>query len=375
MIKLFLVKTSVPGSRYPAIAATFAVEGIFDLTIAVPVLLFAFTQGVFPKPPDFSQLDAFDLSYFASHPQFTLFVITGLAVLVLALFAWLSRRVVAFWLNVRQGLTVLFDRRRYLREVWLVQFAGWLLRFTAFWLLLDAFGVGGSVRNVLLVLGVNAVAALVPFTPGGAGVQQALLVKVFAGAATGATVAAYSVGQQIAIASVSLAVGFGALFFVFGFRSFRDVADGGPRASRSGETGRRGADLAAQRRPWRASRTSVTASGKTVAIVARICSACSAVVPCTLIRLIAATVMSTASLIALSAQASDCWLESCSANSAMRFCSSSGSPNMSPKPPMPSMLQSYSCPRSRPARALTWRTRSTAPAQRCCSFTGSRAIA
>ena len=154
--------------------------------------------------------------------------------LVLALFAWLSRRVVAFWLNVRQGLTVLFDRRRYVREVWLVQFAGWLLRCTAFWLLLDAFGVGGSVRNVLLVLGINAVAALVPFTPGGAGVQQALLVKVFAGTATGATVAAYSVGQQIAIAAVSLAVGFGALFFVFGFRSFRDVAAAG-RAHREAE--------------------------------------------------------------------------------------------------------------------------------------------
>ena len=59
-----------------------------------------------------------------------------------------------------------FDRRRYFREVWLVQFAGWLFRFTAFWFLLEAFNVGGSVRNVLLVLGVNAVAALVPFTPG-----------------------------------------------------------------------------------------------------------------------------------------------------------------------------------------------------------------
>ena len=57
--------------------------------------------------------------------------------------------------------------------------------------------------NVLLVLGVNAVAALVPFTPGGAGVQQALLVKVFAGTAAGATVAAYSVGQQIAIAALT----------------------------------------------------------------------------------------------------------------------------------------------------------------------------
>ena len=63
--------------------------------------------------------------------------------------------------------------------------------------------------------------------------------------------------------------------------------------------------LLRQDKPWRASRTSVTASGKTVAITARICWACCSVVPWMLTRLIAATVMSTASLIALSAQASD----------------------------------------------------------------------
>ena len=96
----------------------------------------------------------------------------------------------AFWARVRQGLTILRDRRRYLREVFAVQFGGWLCRFTAFWFLLEAFNIGGSVKNVLLVLGVNAVAAAVPFTPGGAGVQQAFLVKVFAGVAAASTVAA-----------------------------------------------------------------------------------------------------------------------------------------------------------------------------------------
>ena len=40
----------------------------------------------------------------------------------------------------------------------------WLARFAAFWFLLDAFGVGGSVQNVLLVFGVNQVAGAVPFT-------------------------------------------------------------------------------------------------------------------------------------------------------------------------------------------------------------------
>jgi uncharacterized protein (TIRG00374 family) len=237
IMKLYLVKTSVPKSTYPAVASSFAVEAVFDATMAVPVLAFAFTQGVFPKPPDFSQLGAFDLSFFASHLQLTIFLFTGLAMLVLIGFALLSRRVKAFWARVKQGLTILFDRRRYVREVWLVQFVGWLFRFAAFWMLLDAFGVGGSVRNVLLVLGVNAIASLLPFTPGGAGVQQALLVKVFAGAAAGATIAAYSVGQQIAIAAFSLAVGFAALFFVFRFRSFKAVIAAG-REHRAAEAAR-----------------------------------------------------------------------------------------------------------------------------------------
>src|SRR5439155_13280540 len=54
VVRIFLTKTSVPDSSFPAVGAAFFVEFGFDITIAVPVLTFAFTQGVFPKPPDFS---------------------------------------------------------------------------------------------------------------------------------------------------------------------------------------------------------------------------------------------------------------------------------------------------------------------------------
>jgi uncharacterized membrane protein YbhN (UPF0104 family) len=205
------------------VAAAFAVEFGFDLSMGVVVLGFAFTQGVFPKPPDFSDLNAFDLSLFASHPDFALFTLTALGIAVIVLTALLSARVRAFWSRVRQGLTILFDRRRYFREVWLVQLAGWGFRFTAYWFLLEAFNIGGSVKNVLLVLGVNAVAAVVPFTPGGAGVQQALLAKVFATTAAANVVAAYSVGQQVAIAAFSFTIGFLSLVFIFRIRSFKEV--------------------------------------------------------------------------------------------------------------------------------------------------------
>jgi uncharacterized protein (TIRG00374 family) len=227
VIRVFLTKTSVPGSSYPAVAASFAVEIIFDVVMGSLMLTFAFTQGAFPKPPDFSKLKAFDLSFFAQHPKFALFFVTALAVGVLAAFAVLSVRIQAFWRRVRQGFTILRDRRRYLREVFGVQLAGWAFRFTAFWFMLSAFNVGGSVKNVLLVLGVNAVGAAVPFTPQGAGVTQALLAKVFHGAASGATVAAYSVGQQIAIAALTFAIGFAALVFIFRVRSFKEVIERG----------------------------------------------------------------------------------------------------------------------------------------------------
>ncbi len=240
VIKLFLTRQSVPHSSYPAIGAAFAVELGFDVVMGVFILSFAFSQGVFPKPPDFASLNAFDLSFFAGNLRFTLFLLTALALLGLVAFALLSVRVKAFWARVRQGLTILRDRRRYVREVFLVQFAGWGFRFTAYWFMLEAFNVGGSVKNVLLVLGVNAVAAAVPFTPGGAGVQQAFLVKVFAGTAAGATIAAYSVGQQIAIASFSLGLGFVAIFAIFRFRSFKEVIAAG-RAERDAEREREGA--------------------------------------------------------------------------------------------------------------------------------------
>ena len=224
VVRLFLTKTSVPNSSYPAVAASFFVEIIYDAAMGSLILLFAFTQGVFPKPPDFAKLNAFDLSYLAQHPRFALFLITALAIGVLVAFALLSVRVRAFWDRVKQGFTILRDRDLYLRQVFAVQFAGWLFRFAAFWALLEAFNVGGSVKNVLLVLGVNAVSAAVPFTPQGAGVQQALLVKVFGhGAIAGSTVAAYSVGQQIAIGALTFGIGFTALVFIFRVRSFKEV--------------------------------------------------------------------------------------------------------------------------------------------------------
>jgi uncharacterized membrane protein YbhN (UPF0104 family) len=239
VIKLFLTRLSIPRSTYPAIAASFLVEHVFDLSLAVVTLTFAVTQGVLPSLPDFSKLGAFDLSFLAGHPQFTLFLLTALATLTLVAFALLSARVRAFWARVRQGWAILFDRRRYLRQVWRVQLVGTGFRLAAYWSFLNAFHVGGSLRNALLVIAINTIATALPLTPGGAGVQQALLIQVFGASAPAATVAAYSVGQQIAIAALSLSIGFLSIVLIFRFRSFKEVMRAGREAHEADKAARR----------------------------------------------------------------------------------------------------------------------------------------
>src|SRR6201996_993283 len=218
--QLFLTRVSIPPSSYPTVASALWTGVIFDWFMGLLIMCFAFTQGVFPKPPDFSKLPAFDISFFASHMRFTLFFLTVLGVAFVTGFALLSARVRAFWQRIRQGLSILSDRRRYQREMCRWQFASWIARFAAYWALLDAFHIGGSVRNALLVLAVQVIASVFPFTPGGAGVQQALLLQIFA---HNPYVAAFSVGQQIATAALSAGLGFGALVFIFRFRSFKEV--------------------------------------------------------------------------------------------------------------------------------------------------------
>ena len=232
LAQLFLTRVAIADSSYPTVASALWTGVVFDWLIGVLIMCFAFTQGVFPKPPDFSKLPAFDISFFASHMRFTLFFLTALAMLLLVAFALLSARVRAFWQRVRQGLTILRDRRRWRREMATWQAASWVLRFASYWALLDAFHIGGSVQSALLVLGVQVVASVFPFTPGGAGVQQALLLTIFAHAKD---VAAFSVGQQIATAALTTALGFGALVVIFRFRSFREVIERG-REHRRAET-------------------------------------------------------------------------------------------------------------------------------------------
>jgi uncharacterized membrane protein YbhN (UPF0104 family) len=220
--KVFLAKRQIPGSSYPAVTSSFLVQTIFDTTAGLLVFLYALTQGLLPRPPELPRLPAFEISFWADNPQLLIFTVTVLGVGFLVLFAVLARRVDAFWQRVKQGLVILTQPRRYLREVAAWQAAGWFCRFFAFWFFLEAFGIGGTIGNVMLVMSVQAVANIVPFTPGGAGAQQALLVATLQGPSR-AAVLSYSVGTQIAMAAWSVVLGFIAMLLVFRTTDWRTL--------------------------------------------------------------------------------------------------------------------------------------------------------
>ena len=220
--KIFLAKRQIPGSSYPAVTSSFLVQTVFDTTAGILVFVYAITQGLLPKPPRLPHLPAFEISFWADHPR--AFLITTVAVLVaiaIAIYV-LAHRVRRFWERVKQGLAILTEPRRYLRQVAAWQGVGWFCRFAAFWFFLEAFGIGGSVGNVMLVMSVQAISTIVPFTPGGAGAQQALLVATLHGPSRTA-VLSFSVGTQIAMAAWSVVLGFSAMALVFRTTDWRGL--------------------------------------------------------------------------------------------------------------------------------------------------------
>jgi uncharacterized membrane protein YbhN (UPF0104 family) len=220
--KVFLVKRQIPDSSYPAVTSSFLVQTVFDTSVGILVLFYAISQGLLPPLPQIPKLPAFELSFWADHPK-TLAITVGVLIALIVVGVWLlAQRVRRFWARVRQGLVILTRPGDYMRQVFAWQGVGWLCRFAAFWFFLEAFGLKGTVGNVMLVMSVQAIANIIPFTPGGAGAQQALLVATLHGPSR-AAVLSFSVGTQIAMAAWSVALGFAAILLVFRTTDWRGL--------------------------------------------------------------------------------------------------------------------------------------------------------
>ena len=232
VLKLYLIKHRIEGAVYPTLAATLAVDTLFDLLVSAGLFVWALRLGVLPGLDVLPRLRAIDWSWADRHPSLALAVAAVVAVIGATAALWLRRRLWAFGRQLREGGAILRRPSRYLRSVISWQLADWLLRLATIYWLLRAFGVPANLHNALLVQVTQSLSTLLPLTPGGIGTEQGLLAYVFSGRATAARVLSFSVGMKVALMTVNLAIGLTAIALMLRTLRWRRAITGDATRSR-----------------------------------------------------------------------------------------------------------------------------------------------
>jgi uncharacterized protein (TIRG00374 family) len=207
VVKVYLAKHRLKEANYPALVSTLVVETLFDFVVASVL----FVYGLLPGVPDLPNGLAFDWSFVVEHPRLSLFLACVLLGLGIALVTWASRRITEFREKLVRGFSILRDRRAFLRDVVSWQAASWVARGLSIYCFLRAFHIDAGIQTVIAVLVVQGISTVLPFTPGGAGTQQAVLVFALRGTASASAVLAFSVGMQIVTVAVNVVLGFAAI--------------------------------------------------------------------------------------------------------------------------------------------------------------------
>jgi uncharacterized membrane protein YbhN (UPF0104 family) len=214
VLKLVLVHGKIEGSTYSTLTPTLIVETLFDMVVAAGVLIWAFQQNVLPgldvvRGP---RLRSLDWHWPLEHPR-PAFVIAVVWLTVIALLIWFwSKRVKNFKQRVAAGFAILRTPTAFLRGVVSWQALSWVFRAATVYFFLRAFHMPANAYTTALVLAVQSLSTLLPFTPGGVGTQQGLIVYVFRNERVARTrLVSFSVGMQIALTAFNVLLGLIAL--------------------------------------------------------------------------------------------------------------------------------------------------------------------
>jgi len=214
LVKLYLVRQKISGTTYTTLASTLFTETLVDLVLAGVIFIWALTQGVLPGLNVLPNLPTFDWGWLLRHGRLTATVVALLVLGAIWFTWWASRHIEGFKQRVGAGFAILRDRPRYMREVASWQLLSWVFRIASLFFFLRAFHVRATVHNALLAQTVDSLATLLPFSPGGAGTKQGLLVYVLRGQASSSQLLAFSVGTNIAIVIFNVVVAAIAVFLM-----------------------------------------------------------------------------------------------------------------------------------------------------------------
>ena len=232
LVKLYFVRRDYPRMTWTTLASTLFTETVLDIVLSTALFLWALTQGVLPSLHVLPSLPAFDWGWLFQHSKATATAVALLTIGAIWFWLWAQKHVEDFKKRIGRGVVILRDRPRYLREVASWQFASWICRIASLYWFLRAFHVHATLHNALLAQVVDSLSTLLPFSPGGAGTKQGLLVYVLHGQASSSRLLAFSVGMYAAVTIFNVAIGAIAIFLELRTLRLREIL-GRARAAES----------------------------------------------------------------------------------------------------------------------------------------------
>jgi len=223
VLRLFLVKQRITGSRHPTLVATLAVETLFDVVASAALFAWALYLGVLPGLDALGRLRSIDWSWAERDPRLALLVAGLVGAAVLVGWLWGRGRVEGFLQLLRSGGAILRRPGLYLRSVASWQALDWGCRLATIYFFLRAFHLPATLHTALLVQVTQSLSTLVPLTPGGIGTEQGLVVYILSGKAAKAAVLSFSVGMKVVLMSLNIVVGFAAVALMLRTLNWRQV--------------------------------------------------------------------------------------------------------------------------------------------------------
>lgn len=216
LVRISAIRRHLPGASLATIISTLVAETVFGVVMVVAMATATVSLGWLPPLVQLPNGQAFEFSFYARNATSVALALGLLALVTVLLAKWAAHHLLGVWRRLAQGLRILRSPGRFARVVALPQLVDWTLRVGTAYALLAAFGLPTAVRYALLVVVVDSVSTALPFTPGGIGAQQGLLVFALGGAATSSQVLAFSIGAQAVILAFNVVLGLIAVFALFG---------------------------------------------------------------------------------------------------------------------------------------------------------------
>jgi len=216
VVRVVSIRRQLGDVSVTTVISTLVAEAMFGSVVVAGIGLVTIAVGWLPPVITLPDAKAFELSFLADH------AVAGAIALVLiaAAAGLLADRAVhhtrGFRRHLTAGFRIMRSPARFAKVVALPQLLDWALRVAVAYFMLAAFGIPAALRYALLVVVIDSISTSLPFTPGGAGAQQGLLVFALAGAASSGQVLAFSVGAQAVIVAFNVLLGLIACMAVFG---------------------------------------------------------------------------------------------------------------------------------------------------------------